>query len=232
MIREGGHTVPMESFACWKCGKELLYNREPQHRVYCEECAEKEKEYRKQLLAEHIDRRIRVMYERALNEMERAGVYMHEYSQIAPALLHRALNEPERYLSSYEMISAMILESNGYEFEVNKRIGKYVVDFYIPELHVIYEVDGDRHDFSAEEDSRRDIELRKILGAEWEVVRIPTKYIDENPEAIPDALEGVHNYKRKLRKDYGGHLPDGYSRREKALYKNLREYNVKRVRKI
>jgi very-short-patch-repair endonuclease len=221
--------MPLDKFKCWYCGKELEYDSEPQTRVYCADCYAKAQEEQKQLLKEHIERRIRVMYGHALTKMERAGVYMHEYAEIAPRLLERALKDPERFLSSYEMISAMVLESNGYEFEVNKRIGKHMVDFYVPEMKVIYEVDGDRHEFSALEDGRRDMALREQLGADWEIVRIPTQYIEQNPEMIPEALEQMRAYKRKMRKDYCGHLPDGFSKREKALYDKIRQYNTKKV---
>lgn len=222
----------MDGFKCWHCGKLVDYDGEPQVRVYCEQCEQVVIDERNRILSEHIDRKIRVMHERALREMERGGVYMHEYVDIARDTLAAALKNPEKYLSSDEMICAMVLDSNGYEYEINKRIGKYVVDFYIPELKVILEVDGERHEFKADSDSRRDLELKKALGDSWEVVRIPTKYVEENPEALPDALVKVRDYKRKLRKQYGGYLPEGYSKREQELYKNIREYNERRLYKV
>ena len=40
-------------------------------------------------------------------------------------------------------------------------------------------------------DSERDIDIRNTLGKEWEIVRIPTKYIEKDPTVIPEAIERI-----------------------------------------
>lgn len=222
--------MPLDEYKCWKCGKALKADGfEPQKRVFCEAC---EKEYRaeyKKTVAEYVALKIRVMYERALREMEAGGCYMHEYSEIAPKILDDALRTPDKYQSSDEMIAAMVLISNGYAIEMQHSVGPYQVDVFIPEMCVCLEIDGERHDHRADYDSKRDIEIRRVLGEKWEVIRIPTKYIEQNPEALPDAIEASYRQKKKYRKENGGFLPNSYSKREAAHYKAAMVYEHKKT---
>jgi very-short-patch-repair endonuclease len=117
----------------------------------------------------------------------------------------------------------------GYDFELNYKIDKYIVDMYIPDLKLIVEVDGDRHEHRQLYDSKRDLELRKILGDEWEVIRIPTQYIEQNPGRIPDAVLALAKQKRDIRKKNGGFLPQNYSKREAARYEKAMLYETVRT---
>ena len=50
----------------------------------------------------------------------------------------------------------------GFDFHRQKPILNYVVDFYCSKLKLIIEVDGYSHNFKAEEDKKRDIELTEL----------------------------------------------------------------------
>ena len=106
---------------------------------------------------------------------------------------------------------------------------KYRVDFYVPELKVCLEIDGHLHEHNAVYDSNRDIELRQFLGGDWEIIRVPTKYIDKNPSMIPEAIEKIKMAKAEFRKKNNGILPDHYSKRERELYKTCGEFTYKRI---
>ena len=49
----------------------------------------------------------------------------------------------------------------GYQFTRQKPIGKYIVDFYCPKLHLIIEVDGDSHNEKQKYDQRRQQQLEE-----------------------------------------------------------------------
>ena len=222
--------MPLDEYKCWQCGKELTADGwEPQKRVFCEECEKKHREEYQKTVSEYVALKIRVMYERALREMENANCYMHEYYAIAPEILADALETPNKYQSADEMIAAMVLISNGYEFEMQLISGPYNVDIFIPELHVCLEIDGERHEHRADYDSKRDIEIRRTLGDAWEVIRIPTKYMEQNPEALPDAIEASYRQKKKYRKENGGFLPNSYSKREAAHYQKAMVYQYRKT---
>lgn len=211
-------------YKCWRCGKDVQRDVEPQVRVYCDTCKEAAEKEHQDLLQRHAYIRRQVMCDTAILKMEKAGMYMHEYYEIAKDITEEVLTQQDRYLSADEIIAAMVLKSYGVEYEVNKRIGKHVVDFYIPSMCVCLEIDGDRHEMHTIKDSRRDIDLRALLGAEWEIIRIKTNYFEKNPEELVNAIEEIYSHKKKLRKDNNGIIPEYFSRREKDLYKVMQNW--------
>lgn len=50
----------------------------------------------------------------------------------------------------------------GYDFDRQKPIGNYIVDFYCADLTLAIEVDGSSHDFKYEEDIIRQEDLEKL----------------------------------------------------------------------
>ena len=222
--------MPLDVYKCWECGALLEADGfEPQKRVYCEGCYEKHKKQYKALVYDYSRLKMQVKWERALRVMETAGCYMHEYVDIAPKILQEALANLDRFQSADEFIAAMVLTSNGYEYEMQKSIKRYRVDFYIPELFVCLEIDGEAHELKLDSDSNRDVAIRQELGEKWEVIRIPTKYLERKPEALPDAIEKSYRQKKKYRKENCGFLPNSYSRRDAAHYKDAMLYQTRRV---
>lgn len=59
------------------------------------------------------------------------------------------------------------------------------------------------------------------MGEQFEIIRIPTKYIEKNPNKIADYVKSSYKCKKQLRKKYNGILPGHYSEREKQLYKKI-----------
>ena len=50
----------------------------------------------------------------------------------------------------------------GFDFDRQKPLGNYIVDFYCKDLMLAIEVDGDSHDYKYEEDCARQAELEKL----------------------------------------------------------------------
>ena len=50
----------------------------------------------------------------------------------------------------------------GYDFDRQKPIGNYIVDFYCKELMLAIEIDGNSHDLKPEEDARRQKEIEQF----------------------------------------------------------------------
>ena len=206
---------------CWICGADVLSSYGPSDVVSGRFChdhwIEHQRKY-KQTVSDYLKLKTQVMFERAMRKMDSAGVFMTDIRREAQAVQKHAADCPEAYKSSDEIITAVIMLSAGYDFELNYKVGKYIVDMYLPDLKLILEVDGERHDNRQLQDSKRDTELRRILGDEWEVIRIPTQYIEQNPTRIPDAVIALAKQKRDLRKKNGGFLPNSYSKREQSKY--------------
>ena len=192
---------------------------------YCEHYSQYQK-----TVAEYLNLKKSIMFERAMRIMEKSPIQtFSKYKRFARAVERHSADNPESYKSAHEMVTAIVLLSEGIDFEVNHKIGKYIVDFYIPDWSLIVEIDGDLHKHSEKYDSNRDIILRKTLGDEWEVIRIPTKYVEQDPELIPRAIQELAKQKREIRRKNGGFLPQSYSRREMARYKSAMVYDEIRV---
>ena len=50
----------------------------------------------------------------------------------------------------------------GYDFDRQKPLDKYIVDFYCKELMLAIEIDGDTHYYSYEEDEKRQSDLERL----------------------------------------------------------------------
>ena len=57
-------------------------------------------------------------------------------------------------------------DKNKLGFDIDRQIiiGNYIVDFFIPELGLVFEIDGSSHDFKYKEDMRRDEHLHNKYG--------------------------------------------------------------------
>lgn len=215
---------------CWLCGadteKSFSHVREgiftePKGRLYCDEC------YKKRVaeLSEKKDRYVylkkSLMLERAVRIFEKQNVDIEDYKDIIDQMEEYVQEFPEKFDSSYEMLAAIVLVHDMIPVTMQYKIGQYRADFYIPDLKVILEIDGDRHELYR--DNQRDIEMRNILGEDWEIVRINTSYLDQNAKRLRDAIIAVRNEKQKLRRENYGLLPDWYSKRETARHKRRRK---------
>jgi very-short-patch-repair endonuclease len=219
----------MQKQVCWVCGEVI-----PQDQFYgfgrrfCEKCETEHVERYKGIVNEYAMIKNKVTFERAMRLMEKSGCEMSKYKCFARAVERHSAENPEQYRSSDEMIAAVVLLEAGYDFEMNKRIGKHIVDIFIPNLCVCLEIDGDRHKYSKKEDGQRDLEIRHKLGSKWEIVRLPTKYIEKEPWKIIEAVQSVYELKKRTREKNGGILPETYSSSVKAYYDGLGI--VKRIR--
>ena len=180
-----------EEFECWGCGKKIIYYDEPNERVFCNECSVKHKSEHKKLLKEHTLLYSKIMLENAMIMIENSNSFAHDFIDGYNIIKKEIETRPTMFRSSEEVVAGIVLSEYGYEFEANRKIGNYIIDFYIPELKVCLEVDGERHKNKQIYDKERDIKIRNELGAEWEIVRIPTKYIALNPNKLIDAVKEI-----------------------------------------
>jgi len=74
----------------------------------------------------------------------------------------------------------------GFDFDRQRIIGHYIVDFYIKRLGIVIEIDGSSHDEKEEYDEERDCYLR---GLELDVIHFTDSEIKENLEGVMSYLE-------------------------------------------
>lgn len=201
---------------CWRCGDiatkapptsywdaelgmMLEYNVERElsvkFRCYCDKCYEIVREKEKAELAEYVRLKKRVMFNRALNLLEKQSTNMYEYKEAIEVVEDHMNRKPDKYDSSYEVIAAIVLVQNRIVSKMQYRIGKYQVDFLLPEIGVVLEIDGERHKNRKKYDSERDAYIKQQLGYGWDIIRIKTEYLDMNASRLVDAIDKVIEYR-------------------------------------
>ncbi|GIQ62143.1 hypothetical protein PACILC2_07110 [Paenibacillus cisolokensis] len=231
MKRSGKTLLPLTKvyYPCWNCGKKVeVEQRTITYRAFCEQCEKEYNEKKASDLKEYVRLKTIIMHERAMRILEKQKAEVYLYKEASEAVLEFAMQPGEKFSSSHEMVAAMELIRNHFKVKTQQSVGNYRVDFMLPELHVVLEVDGHLHKHSLVKDNERDIEIRKILGAEWEVVRISTKNIEENIDKLTDAIQAIANYKREVRRKHNGIIPEWYSARENNHYAKIIDKSFKR----
>lgn len=193
---------------CWVCGETAtktrpVFNGEywtvpelsRQRRCYCDKCYEEtmQKEHEDQAL--YIKLKHNEMFVRGVKLLENQGTDMYKYQEAIKTVKDFLDENPDKFDSSYEVLTAIILIQNRIHCKMQYRVGRYQVDFLLPELLVALEIDGDRHKHRKEYDRKRDERIKKLLGPYWEIIRIPTEHLDRNAKKIPEAINKVLEYR-------------------------------------
>lgn len=193
---------------CWICGTTATITRlaftgfgwerpEPSeyHRCYCEKCLKevekKESEERKL----YVKLKKREMLRKAVNLLEKQDTNMYEYREAIEVVQDFIEDNVDKFDSSYEVLTAIVLVQNRIHAKMQYKVGPYQVDFLLPDLLVVLEIDGERHKHRKDYDSVRDKAIKKALGPHWEIIRIDTDNLDKNAKKIPEAIEKVLEYR-------------------------------------
>lgn len=209
-----------EIHECWGCGEKITFYDEPNERVFCKKCRQIHVREFNKLLNQQSEIKCQIMLEKAIETVENSNSYAFDYKESYDIVKKELKDNHSIYKSSEEIVVAMTLHNYNYEFIPNYKVGKYIVDFYIPELKICLEVDGERHKYHTEYDKNRDMRIRNELGADWEIVRIPTEYISLNPDRIPEAMKRIKKEMQGSRKEYGI-IHDNFSKREVNYYSRI-----------
>ena len=195
---------------CWICGAPATESRGPVYtygkdkeqvvdrfyRCYCSKCMKEVAEQEEAELNEYIRLKKREMFKRALATLEAQSTDMYEYRD-AIDVVDDYLNEhPDNFDSSYEVLAAIILVHNRIYSKMQYKIGRYQVDFLLPELFVVLEIDGERHAYHKGRDTKRDIQLQQMLGDGWDIIRIKTDYLDKDAKKLPEAINKVIEHRQ------------------------------------
>lgn len=208
---------------CWYCNEPVVEEgRYPRNRSFHEECEElylKEKEETKN---EYIRLKVEVMFERAMRMIEKqAGVSVNEYKEAADAVHELAKKDTNKFASSHEMVATMQLIKNRIKTKVQYPVNRRRVDMLLPDLKIALEIDGHLHRFRIGKDSDRDIEIMNKLNENdrgWEIIRVPTKEIEENLNNLIPSVKQLYKERQDLRRKHGGFLPSYYSAHNRSSH--------------
>lgn len=210
---------------CWECNKKGTKQFELKKasdisgydniskRWYCNDCYERVAKERKDDRIEYVRLKKKLMFERATRILERQDVDIYEYKEALEAVSDYSKNNPNKFDSSHEMIAAAIIIYNELPVKIHYKVAGVEVDFYIPDMKAVLEVDGFYHEWQKLKDYERDIKVRNELGTDHEVVRIDTKYIEQNAELLVEAIRTMREEKQKIRKANYGVIPEWFAKK-------------------
>ena len=196
-----------DSIKCWVCGKPATTTRpindmgmeipevSTYRRCYCDECMSAQYKAEAEERALYVKLRKHEMLRKACKILENQNTDMYEYKEAIEAVTDFVEANLDKIDSSYEALAAIILVHNRIYAKMQYKVGKYQVDFLLPDLKVVLEIDGERHKHKKDYDRVRDQRIREQLGSEWQIVRIDTNNLDKNAKKLPEAIYKVIEYR-------------------------------------
>ncbi len=195
---------------CWVCGKEAETTRfvyqqlgsffhapmSENYRCYCNACKETVDRTEKEERELYIKLKKREMFRKACDILEKQGTNMYEYKEAIEVVSDKVEECPDKFDSSYEVLAAIVLVQNRIYSKMQYKIGPYQIDFLLPEMLVVLEIDGERHRHKKEHDTKRDIYIQNSLGEGWDIIRISTDYLDRDAKKLPEAIHKVIDYRQ------------------------------------
>ena len=193
---------------CWICGshdvvghltvKDGSFVEAPHQerwRCYCKECKKKTETEYDAIKEEYVRLKKEVMFENAIETLECQSINIYDYREAIDAVHDYIRSNPDKFDSSYEVIAAIILIHNKVQCKPQAAIGRYRVDFMLPDEYVILEIDGERHKNNKYRDSERDREIKEELGEFWEIIRIDTDLLKTNAKELVRAIRKICEYR-------------------------------------
>lgn len=193
---------------CWICGSPDIVGHltvkdgsfvEAQHqerwRCYCRDCKKKTETEYDALKEEYVRLKKEVMFENAIETLEGQSINIYDYREAIDAVHDYIKSNPDKFDSSYEVIAAIVLIQNKVQCKPQAAIGRYRVDFMLPDEYVILEIDGERHKNNKYRDSERDRAIKEELGEFWEIIRIDTELLKTNAKELVRAIRKICEYR-------------------------------------
>lgn len=97
----------------------------------------------------------------------------------ADVVRKRVFDGIDNFGSKQEAMVAIQLERNGVSYETQKKIGEYKVDFFIPKLRIVLEIDGCLYHTNENATFLRDRKIMSYLGEKWEIVHLDDCVVPE-----------------------------------------------------
>ena len=111
---------------------------------------------------------------------------------------NKSLRQRARELRTNSTLSEVLLWNHlkqkracGLDFDRQKIIGNYIVDFYCAKLNLVLEIDGNSHDNKYKYDARRD-EYLQSLGLN--ILHIADLDVKNNMQKVLDCIETIILY--------------------------------------
>lgn len=173
---------------CSKCGGEirsLTYGRN--HEYVCDKCragVRKQNETLERELLIELTTDGERRFAKAVQEIKKQVKDFQSYRRV----IGIARKAQDKYGSVPEAMVAIELLKLGYKIIPQQQIGKYKVDFYLPNVKTVVEVDG-RIYHQGRDDNEREATIMLSLGLDTRIVHIPAERIAKDISKLKQCLD-------------------------------------------
>lgn len=193
----------MKKHICLICGTEFESGKT--NAYSCDKCENKIRMIKKM---EMIDK-AQIELEKRTGKMK-SFKQKREMSRYVEPVKERVMNGIDNFSSMPEAVVAIQMERIGLKYETQKEIAGRKVDFIIPEIKIILEIDGELYHTDEDKMFLRDRQIMSAVGEKWEIVHIQTQQIPKYTWNLREALPHVviqRNYQVGFRNsNYDGHF--------------------------
>lgn len=175
----------MEAFIvnkCIMCGSNI---NKISRKYYCKICEEKMRYVKKISM---VDKAERIIFK---SSMYKNGISNEEILKCSKIVKERILNGVDKFSSIPEVLVAIQMQRINLDYETQKIISGTKVDFYIPEIKIILEIDGSIYHTDKDKSFLRDRRIMGTIGEKWEIVHINPNMIPKYTWNIREALPFV-----------------------------------------
>lgn len=185
---------------CNECGKEFKCRQHIRSdRRICPNCKDREKEIREILTNDMAGPRVKLRkFDEAVSRIESNVKNVKSY-QPAIDTIRKVVLRKGWFQSTEEIMAGIELIKNGVRTIHQQKVGKYRVDFALPDMKVILEIDGKPFHSDKTKEGIRDGNIQLALGLSWYVVRIDTDLINKNISKLVPAIKAAVEAQEKDR---------------------------------
>lgn len=193
-LRHGRKHVDIH-IPCAKCGNIMVKSMYNPEKVYlCDYCKRAEDSKKKIAFESEYDgirTRKEMQFDKAVETLR--GVSDKDYSKAIVLAERRA----EQYGSIPEAMTAIVLVHNGHRVIPQQPIGRYKVDFCLPDYKIIIEVDGELYHADNNKVLERDAAIQYAIGLDWEIIHLPAEMVRKKPDKIIKAINAILQHRGK-----------------------------------
>lgn len=183
-----GRDVKFYLVPCSRCGDKIKQNQYHSDKEYlCEYCKLNLKQKIKSLefdLLEQVSSKKERAFEKAVERVVKQSDNHDDYK----SAIEKARKRAEVFGSIPEAMVAIELLKLGYKVIPQQKVNKYKVDFALPEIKTVIEVDGNIYHRNLYRSDREAI-IQLALGIDWKIVHIPAELIEKDVKKLKEVID-------------------------------------------
>ena len=177
---------------CEICGRRIRRTQYSRKRNYvCDYCKGVIKEKKKIMIPEGQTKHD-LRFDSAVQNIKKSVKNFDDYRKA----ISIAQTRSHSYGSVPEAVAAIELLKNKLKIIPQQRVGKYKIDFVIPDLKILLEIDGKLYHANLQKEGERDFYLQMRFGSAWTMIHFPAEYIEKDvTKLVPYIRARIQNDK-------------------------------------